>query len=215
MQKRGLASWISIGALCVAQQSFAQSESPKPAEPAPAPAPAPPPPPGYGYPPPPPGYYPVPVPYYVPVHEPPPPWKPGDPAPPGFHVDTRVDKDAIRTGVSLLATLWVFSVIGAAVLNKAEDPKAEDGDDIEPGDWSTLYWPVVGPFLTMKHVTSDEAGFSLLLLDGVGQSVGALAIVIGLVAREEYLVRNTAKPSVTVTPQVGSRQMGVGVTGAF
>ena len=105
------------------------------------------------------------------------------------------------------------------MLNKAEEPAAEDGDDVEPGDWSTLYWPIAGPFLTMQNVSTDDAGWGLLLLDGVAQSVGALAIIIGVASREEYLERDAAaakkKPSVAVAPFVGSKQIGVGVGGAF
>jgi hypothetical protein len=238
MTPRRNSPWLSIAIVCFASRSFAQTEEkpaaekpaaekpaaekpaqPPQAQPQPPPSGYPPPqypPPGYGYPPPP-GYYPVP--YYVPVYEPPPPWKPGEPAPRGYHVETRVDKETIRSGVGMLVGFWVISVIAAAALNQAEEPVADDGDDVEPGDWSTLYWPIAGPFLTMKNVSTDDGGWALLLLDGVAQSVGALAIVIGLVSREEYLERDAAgakkKPSVAVAPFVGSKQIGVGVGGAF
>jgi hypothetical protein len=177
------------------------------------PPPASQPPPGYAYPPPP-GYYPVP--YYVPPLEPPA-WKPGEPAPPGYLVESRVDVKTIRAGAGMLVAFWVISVIAGAALNKAEEPKAVDGDDVEPGDWSVLYWPIAGPFLAMRNTSTDQAGWGLLLLDGVFQSVGALGIVIGLVRRDETLLRNAARvePSLRVVPTLNQTGAGVGLLGRF
>lgn len=220
--------WLAaLAALTVATSAAAQAkpegEAP-PATTAPAPSSAQPPPgyppPGYpppGYPPPgyppPPGYYPVP--YYVPVHAEPPAWKPGEPAPPGYHVDTRMDVKTLRSGVSLLAFTWIVSVVAGAILNEAED---EGDDDVDPGDWSTLYVPVVGPFLTMRNTSTDDAGWAFLLLDGVLQSGATIMIVVGLTSREEYLVRNTARrrrPSLAVVPVVGTQHGGLGLVGRF
>jgi hypothetical protein len=152
------------------------------------------------------------------VYEPPPPWKPGDPAPPGYHVEKRVDVKTIRSGAALLVGFWVISVIAGAVLNSAEEEKAEDGDDVEPGDWSVLYIPVAGPFLAMGNTTTDDAGWAFLLLDGVFQSVGLLGVLIGLVSTEEHLERNTQSrltPSIRVAPVVGREAAGFGLMGHF
>ncbi|HMR10113.1 MAG TPA: hypothetical protein PKA88_30260 [Polyangiaceae bacterium] len=160
-----------------------------------------------------PAYYPVPN--YVPVSEPPP-WQPGDPAPPGFYVQKKPNWKLVRRGAGMLVGFWAVSVIAAAALNKAEEPAEEDGDDIEKGDWSTLYWPVAGPFLTMKNTSTDEAGWALLLLDGVLQSVGAILVVAGFSDQQEHLKRSASGTRrITVAPLVGQHLRGIGLSATF
>jgi len=225
--------WVSLLVIAALLSSprfaFAQDEPPPPekkkpaADPSAQPSQQPqqqpppgygqPPPPGYGYPPPA-GYYVVP--YYA--QEPPPPWKPGQPAPAGYHVETKADGKTIRSGVGLLVALWICSVLTGAVLNESEEPKSEDGDDVEPGDWTPMYYPILGPFLAMKNLDSSDGGWAVLLLDGIGQSAGALMIVIGLVNRKEYLEANsTAKagPRFMAAPFIGRRGGGFGISGTF
>ncbi len=169
------------------------------------------PPPPQGYPAP--VYYPVP--YYVPVPEPPP-WQPGEPAPPGYYVQKKPNWKLVRRGAGMLIGFWVISVLAAAALNKAEEPAAEDGDDIEKGDWSTLYWPVAGPFLTMKNTSTDEAGWAWLLVDGVLQSVGAVFVVVGFADQREHLKRSeTGQRRITVAPLVGRHLRGIGLSATF
>jgi hypothetical protein len=241
--RRALAASIGVTMLALASGVGAQSDEapapteapdspPSPAPPSPAPPSSAPPPsvapaettpptqaPGYGQPPPP-GYgYPpplYPVPYYFPVQEPPA-WSPGEPAPPGYRVETRPDVKTIRSGVGLLVGFWIVSVITGAALNEAEQPKEEDGDDVEPGDWSVLYWPVAGPFLAMRHTSTEDAGWGLLLLDGVLQSVGVIAIGIGLASREQKLVRDSASAALElrVAPTLHRTGAGVGLLGRF
>lgn len=177
-------------------------------------------PPPQGYPPqgyPPPGYY-YPVPYYVPVQEPPIRWKPGQPAPDGYHVETSPDWKTFKSGANLLVGFWLMSVLAGAALNAAEEPKEDDGDDIEKGDWSTLYWPVAGPFLTMKHTSTKEAGWALLLIDGVAQSAGVIMMGVGLAKQKEHLEPNsTARvtPRIRVAPLVHRRAVGLGLGASF
>ncbi len=168
-------------------------------------------PPPQGYPAP--AYYPVP--YYVPVAEPPP-WQPGEPAPPGYYVQKKPNWKLVRRGAGMLIGFWAISVLAAAALNKAEEPAAEDGDDIEKGDWSTLYWPVAGPFLTMKNTSTDEAGWALLLVDGVLQSVGAVFVIVGFADQREQLKRSeTGQGRITVAPLVGRHLRGIGLSASF
>jgi len=170
----------------------------------------------YAYPPP---YY-----YYpsYPVYAPPPylvadppRWKPGEPAPPGYHTETRPDWKTIVSGSVLLGTFWTVSVVTAGALNGHEH--SNDGNHVEPGDWNILCVPVVGPFLAMRYVDTQDAGWDLLLLDGILQSVGALGIVSGSLGGQEQLVRNDAALThrLRLAPAFTRHLAGVSVAGAL
>jgi hypothetical protein len=217
-----------LGALVVAtamlswQTGWAQSDAAPPAKPsadaAPSSRPPPgPPPPGYAYPPPgyayQPGYY-----YPVATYEPQPRWRPGQPAPDGYHVETKPDVKTIKRGVTMLVAFWLISVLAGAALNENEKPAPEDDNGVEPGDWSTLYIPIAGPFLTMKNTSTKQAGWPLLLIDGLLQSTGVIMIGVGFANRKEYLERNTAArfvPKLRLEPMVGPHSAGLSVTSSF
>ena len=214
-----LATIFALAALLIAPVAIAQSD----AGPAPsASSSAPPqrqsaPPPGYGYPPPPGyGYYPPPY-YVVPVYEPRPAprWQPGEPAPDGYHVETKSDTKTIKSGVSMLVGFYLISVIAGAALNENEKNKDNTADR---KSWSTMYIPVVGPFLSMRNTSTDDAGWALLLVDGLLQSAGVIMTGVGIANRKEYLERNTEESSALklhVAPMLGRHTTGVAVSASF
>jgi len=205
-------------------------------QPAPPPQPYPAPPPYYAphapQPYPPPYYAPPPYsPYYAP---PPPPspyypqqpqaqvptgpsiiedWKPGDPIPKGYRPESRVNMETIKASGAGLFMLWMLTTIVGMIGSEFEDEGAVDGDGIEPSDYTPLYVPVIGPFIAISTLKAEKGGLGLLLLTGGGQTLGALGLVLGIVDRDHYLVRQTT--GVRVTPAVGQGYGGLQLTGHF
>ena len=198
--------------------------APQPAAPQPAP-PQPPPPYPYPY-----AYPPQPYPYAYPQY-PYPYWQapaprplpaemaydPEKPIPPGYKIEERVRKGAVISGAIIGGVPYVLG------LNIA----AASGFD------NKSYWlvvPGVGPFLTLatRHSACDErdadgtaplACFGdfvlsmLLVLDGMMQTGGGVALTVGLTAKKKVLVREQA--AVRVAPMRVGRTHGLGVVGSF
>lgn len=185
----------------------------------------------YPYPYPPPYYAPqpypapyyAPPPYYPPPQPPQPPqptgpaiiedWKPGDPIPDGYRPESRVNWEPIKAGGGMVLMLWMISTVVGAIGSELEDEGAVDGDGIEPLDYTPLYVPVLGPFIAISTLDAEKGGLGLLLIDGVGQTAGALGVVIGILDRDHYLVRRTA--GIRVTPAIGQGHTGLSLTGRF
>ncbi|MEJ7732346.1 MAG: hypothetical protein WKG00_24470 [Polyangiaceae bacterium] len=225
----------SLAALLIAALHPAEARAQAAGEPPQPPPPPPPgfeqqPPPGQQPPPPPPypgGYqappgYPPPPGYYPPPGYSVPPaaligprtmdYEDGDPVPPGYHVDTRIRKGLLIGGAVTFGALYLIS---AATASAAQD--AGSGDEFTP-----LYIPAVGPFVTIGTTNAEGLGTFLLIVDGVAQSGGLLMAVLGLALPETLLERNDIGrtpgdkngASIAVTPMVvGERTMGFGLVG--
>jgi hypothetical protein len=219
---RGLVFALVIAA---ASSAWAQAPSAPPAPPAapaaqpPAPAVQPQP---YPYP------YPQPYPYAYPQY-PYPYWQaprplpaemaydPEKPIPPGYKIEERVRKGAVISGAIIGGVPYVLG------LNIA----AASGFD------NKSYWlvvPGVGPFLTLatRHDDCDERDADgdrplaclgdvflsmLLVLDGLMQTGGGVALTVGLTAKKKVLVREQA--AVRIAPMRVGRAHGLGVVGSF
>jgi hypothetical protein len=196
--------------------------------PPPYPYPYPYPQPTYVYPYPPPQMYPPPT---VIVAQPAPPpqppsvihdWDPEAAVPQGYRMVDTINGRLLGTGIGLLASGWLISVlvgsVGAAAAEedrvRINDPENEDFDDTDPDDWTPLYVPVVGPFLAMGTLDPKPSGTGLLIVDGVVQTGGALCIVLGIVDRKYKLVRNDIA-GVEVTPVSGPKLSGLSASGRF
>lgn len=201
----------------------------RPAPPRRAPAPAPPqgqpppqgyppypgyPPPGYppaGYPPAgyPPGYYPY---YYPPPNAAPPPrerpYVEGRRVPPGYTVEERVRRGPIIAGSIVFGVPYMLGLLTASA------------DDF-PNHSGWLAVPVVGPWVTLvSREETCDAGFdyedeveyecrgtdpvqTLLVLDALMQTTGAVLFVWGVSSSKKVLVRDDVAWSLTPA-RVGS-----------
>lgn len=193
------------------QPGTAPPTAPPPgAPPAAAPAPAP------GYAPPPPGAYaPPPGGGYAP---PPPegprylPYEVGQPVPPGYYVQESVRRGPVIAGAIVLGVPYVIGV-SVASGNNFEDATG----------WLVI--PAIGPWIalgTRKNdcgdsaldCTNDAAERTLLTLDGLMQTTGAVLFIWGLASTSRRLVRNDIV-ELTITPTLVGSGYGVGAVGMF
>jgi hypothetical protein len=172
------------------------------------------------YPPYPPPYGPYPPPaYYAP---PPPapaqpsgpamiaPWDPDQPPPAGYYLSSKVNGGLIGGGVAILTSFWTVSVIGAAIAAKDEEEAGIDGDGVESDDWTPLYFPIVGPFITVNSVDAGSDGAAVLVIDGVLQTLGAFMIGWGIADRNYRVIRSPmGTPRSRVPLQIGSQEIEV------
>jgi hypothetical protein len=239
----GWVAAVALGAMAVSAPAWAQDAPPPPPPPAAPPAaravqgppPYHPPPPVYYAPPPytpaqpyPPPYYgpppqyappPAPYPAYRPQEQGPPPvvygWDPDRPAPDGYRLVSTPNGRLIGVGIGLFSAGYVTAVVSAAVAAKVEeDDAAEDLDGIQPEDWSMLYIPVAGPFITITTVDASPSGMGLLIADGLVQTGGILSFVLGLVDREHKILR-VDRPDVGVLPGAPGATTGMTLAGSF
>jgi hypothetical protein len=180
------------------------------------------PPPGYGYPPPPYGYPPYPYGYPPPgpqAREAPRelPYQEGEPTPPGYRYEERPRTGLIIAGSLVLGIPYVLGLYGAAAA------------DFENGSgWLAV--PAVGPFLMIAtrddecDERNDSVGdglecvgeiylVTLLILDGMMQTAGAIMLGFGLGSNKKRWVRNDV--SLTVAPTLIGSGYGLGMLGRF
>jgi hypothetical protein len=144
-------------------------------------------------------------------------WDPDAPPPKGYRLVDSVNGRMLGGGIGLLAGGWLTAVMAASVgssVEANEDDEGEPDDGTHAGDWTPLYFPVVGPFLSMATLDPDPSGMGLLLADGIVQTGGALAIVLGVVDRKYKVVRY-AVGGVELTPLASPGQHGLVATGRF
>jgi hypothetical protein len=146
-------------------------------------------------------------------------WEPGDPIPPGYHPDLRARKELIVAGAVILGVFYHLSVLGALLANvrfclnfssvgcggaSAQDVKA-----------AALYVPVAGPFLQMTQ-TTEATGNVLNVIDGVAQSAGLAALIIGLASPQRVLIRNdSAAIRARPVPFLTGHTAGLGLVASF
>lgn len=156
----------------------------------------------------PPAYYAQPAgPPYV-VHG----WNPDVPAPDGYELRTSANGELITYGVGMLSMGYVTSVVVGLV--------AVQGSSTSRGSkWAPLFIPVGGPFAAIATLGASSAETGVLLADGIFQTGGLLAIVVGAIQTRYRVVRTdfgtTAGPPVEVTPVVGTQGSGLRARFAF
>jgi hypothetical protein len=124
----------------------------------------------------------------------------------GETTTTWVNRPLLGTGVVLLGGTYAASAIVAA-------------ESSRPQDRPNLYYPVAGPWMDLGQRGAGNAGQkALLVLDGVGQGLGALAIVSSLFIPEKkerhWFFVGTEKLQVAPTT-VGYGGYGMGAAGHF
>ncbi|MBI4701392.1 MAG: hypothetical protein HY744_09570 [Deltaproteobacteria bacterium] len=157
-----------------------------------------------------------PFPGVLPYHE-------GQPIPPGYHRDTRIRTWAVAAGASTLCGLWLVSATIAAGLQAEEDDRyvpTYPGSTYvyEPDVFWPLAIPVVGPFVAIETAHAENIGVSMLLLDGLVQTAGAVGLVLGVALPSDVLVWKPGSGPVAVRPgpaALGAAGPGLGLSGSF
>ncbi len=137
-------------------------------------------------------------------------WQPGEPVPAGYHPAQRPRTGAIVGGAVTLGVLYMLSAFIAAV--GTDVANASHGSNPVSG----LFVPVVGPFLTMTQSSSATADL-FLVLDGAGQTAGAIFLVWGVTSPQNVLMRDGyAQPRLVPRPMLlGKDGAGFGLSGTF
>jgi len=152
--------------------------------------------PGYGAPPPPPPYYAGPEKLE---------YDEDRPIPPGYHLESSVRKGLVIGGAVTFGAVYLFNVLIAIPLTAIDD------------DFTPLYIPVAGPFVTIATEQSEGAGTTALAIDGVVQVGGLVMLVLGLALQKTELVRDDYyQEAIRVEPMMlGRGAMGLGVGGTI
>ena len=204
-------------------QAAPAQAAPAPAQGAPAAPPAgypyPPPPPGYGYGypyPPPPGYA---YPGYAPTYQRRPPDVlpyQGGPVPSGYHLEERPRKGLIISGALLTGVPWA---IGLAAVSGSNFPNSSG--------W--LVVPALGPWLTLaarhdNRCSSNDycyddglnsAARTMLVLDGLVQTAGAVMFVVGIASPAKVVARDLSYNLHFTPAMMGRLGYGGFLTGEF
>lgn len=123
-------------------------------------------------------------------------------------------------GAATLGTTWAISIATAAICdtwNYHFDHSAYDAAGTPKCDTWPLYFPVLGPWLTLgiAHTNGSPPPFvdMLLVLDGLGQAAGLAMIIGGAVGRSVSAA--TAKNDLRVLPLALRGGSGVLLSGRF
>lgn len=131
------------------------------------------------------------------------------PIPYGYVRETRRRKGLIIGGSVTLGATYLFTLLVAAGGAATNDIEVSLGE--APTDYSALLIPVLGPFIQLSRSDSDGAKFGYAQL-AIGQSAGAILLLIGLANPRHVLVRNDM---VSITPMVDRTTSGMMVSGRF
>ena len=146
-------------------------------------------------------------------------WEPGEPIPPGYHPDLRARKDLIVAGAVTLGVFYHLSVLGAFLASVRLCPNFSSlgcgGASAQDVKTDALLVPVAGPFLQMTQ-TTDGGGNVLNVIDGVAQSAGLAALILGLASPQRVLIRNdSASIRARPVPILTRHTAGVGLVASF
>lgn len=143
------------------------------------------------------------------------PYEEGQPIPAGYHLEEHVRRGLIIGGSIPLGIAWVFSAMGAV----ADDYNHKSGFLMVPGIGPWLMLAAGGASDDCSPTSSDycesNSGLrSVLFLDGLTQTAGAVMLITGLAYPKKQLVRNNVAISFAPTP-IGREGYGLGAIGTF
>lgn len=134
------------------------------------------------------------------------PYQDGYLVPPGYHVETRMRRGPVIAGAVMLgAGYGIAAAVGASSVGESSE------DELLP-----LFIPIVGPFITVGSLdfSGDFGGLGFILiglpliLDGLLQAAGAIALTAGITSPKQVLVRDGALVS-SSTPRLRIKPTGV------
>lgn len=134
------------------------------------------------------------------------PYEEGDPIPYGYRPETRIRKGLVIGGAVTLGSLYLIS---ASIGSLAKDI------DSSSDAFTPLFFPVVGPFVTIQTADSQGSGTFFLLIDGVGQTAGLAMLIAGIASPRSVLLRNDLAEVRVAPVVVGDGQLGVGLVGTM
>ena len=115
-----------------------------------------------------------------------------------------INRPLLATGFTLLGGSYIASAIVA-------------GESGNPNDKPNLYYPVAGPWMDLSQRGAGAGQKVLLAFDGVGQGLGALAIVTSFFlpesSKRHYFFMGSEK--LQVAPTMMGAGYGVGAVGKF
>jgi hypothetical protein len=138
-------------------------------------------------------------------------WQEGEPVPPGYHPAQRMRKGSIVAGAVTFGVLYFISVLVAAAGTDVANASRSSND------LAGLFVPVIGPFITMTK-SSTAMGDVVLVMDGLGQTAGAILLVYGLTQPQTVLVRDAKFSPPPLLPRpilLGKQGAGLGLVGTF
>ena len=137
----------------------------------------------------------------------------GDQVPNGYVLDRQIRTGWVVGGAVMLGVGWLAAAATAShIISNRDEGRVDDLEDV-PGE-AVLYIPVAGPFIALDTADPNGPAQALLIANGVLQSAGLLALIVGLADQKEVLVReNTA--GVRVTPYASTNGAGLGAVGRF
>jgi hypothetical protein len=127
------------------------------------------------------------------------------PVPYGYTKRPRSRLGFIIGGAVTFGVSYGISVLAAAI---GEDLK-DAGDTDE--DVSSLWIPVIGPFLQLRH-TETSTGKLYVAHLGIAQALGATLLIYGVLNPKSILVRNDL---LSIAPMVSNGASGLMVSGQF
>jgi len=119
----------------------------------------------------------------------------GEPIPEGYHKDTKIRKGLVIGGAVTFGAVWLVTVlIGSVIVS------VDEGINSGTSEYTPLFVPVVGPFITMGTANIGSAAYAPLIINGVAQAGGVAMLVAGLAAKKTVLVRNDIATDVRTAP---------------
>ena len=120
------------------------------------------------------------------------------------------------TGGVTLGVTWIASGI-LGYVSKDWNAGMGGGGKLFDGYSTWPMWlPVVGPFVTIGTTAEKSVPWFFIVPAALGECTGLALLVAGLAASESALEPNdVARPTIYVTPHVGSDALGLGAVGTF
>ena len=116
-------------------------------------------------------------------------------------------------------TFGVLYLLSALAATSAADNSKTSTYNSGTGTWTTsggsnpdgaLFVPAIGPFIQMAN-TSSATGNLVLVVDGVGQSLGLALLAYGIFSPKTVLVRNDLAKATIVPVAIGKDGYGAGL----
>jgi hypothetical protein len=119
------------------------------------------------------------------------PYKEGEAIPPGYRLVEQKNSALIAAGLSVFGAAYGASLIASLAF-------ISDGGR-DSAEFAPLLIPVIGPFITAG--TNDDVP-TLMVMDGVTQTTGALLLILGIAMTEKKVVRDGVYLDASAVPEV-------------
>lgn len=132
------------------------------------------------------------------------PYKEGEAIPPGYHLVEHKNSALIAAGLSIFGAAYGASLIASLAF-------ISDGGR-DSAEFAPLLIPGAGPFITAG--TNDDVP-SIMIMNGVTQTTGAVLLILGIALTEKKLVRDGVYLDASAVPEVYPGPGSVTMRGRF